>query len=183
MKALLGLLLVAVLSWPLCAAEDDVKFPVSFDKLAARAIESVDITLDSSMLQLASNFLSKEDHEEEQVKKLISKLKGVYVRSFKFDKDGQYSMSEVDSLRAQLKGPEWSRIVGVTSIKGENTGIFVHKAGDGIAGLVVIAAEPRELTIVHIDGPIKPEELAELSGHMGIPKIESGKKKNSKEED
>jgi hypothetical protein len=60
----------------------------------------------------------------------------------------------------------------------------VHKVGDTIQGLVVIATEPRELTIVHIDGPITPEELSELSGHMGIPQMghknDSGKK--SKEE-
>ena len=35
----------------------------------------------------------------------------------------------------------------------------------------MIAAEPKELTIVHIDGPINPEDLSELQGHMGIPKM------------
>ena len=27
------------------------------------------------------------------------------------------------------------------------------------------------MTVVHIDGPIKPEELTELQGHMGIPRF------------
>ena len=176
MKIFLYPILVAALAASLLAA-DDIKFPINFEKLAERATETVDVTLDASMLQLASGFLSKDDPDESQAKKLVSKLKGVYVRSFEFDKDGQYSMADVDSLRAQLKAPEWVRIVGVKSIKGENTGVFVHRIGDSIHGLVVIAAEPRELTIVHIDGPIKPEELSELSGHMGIPKIGSGKSK------
>jgi hypothetical protein len=160
---------------------DDIKMPVNLDKLAARATESVDVTLDSSMLQLASGFLSKDDPDEAQVKKMVEKLKGVYVRSFEFDKEGQYSMSDVEAIRSQLKSPKWSRIVGVKSLKGENTEVYLGKNGDQIAGLVVIDAEPKELTIVHIDGPINPEELSRLGGHMGIPKIGKFKKSNKEE--
>jgi hypothetical protein len=164
-------------------AAEDIKMPINLDKLAERASESVDVTLDSSLLQLASGFLSKEDPDEAQVKKLVGKLKGIYVRSFEFDKEGQYSMSDVDAIRAQLKSPGWSRIVGVKSLKGENSEVYLQKNGDQIGGLVVIDAEPRELTIVHIDGPIDPEELSQLGGHMGIPKLGKTKKKLKKEED
>ena len=41
-------------------------------------------------------------------------------------------------------------------------------------GIVVIAAEPRELTIVHISGNLDPEKLAELGGDFGIPRFERG---------
>jgi hypothetical protein len=41
-------------------------------------------------------------------------------------------------------------------------------------GLVVLSAEPRELTIVHIDGPIRPEDIASLSGHVGLPRWNTG---------
>jgi hypothetical protein len=43
----------------------------------------------------------------------------------------------------------------------------------------VISAEPRELTIVHIDGSISTEEFAELEGHMGIPHVGKTKTKGS----
>lgn len=165
-------------------ALSDIKIPIDLDKLSARATESVDVNLDASMLQLASKFLSKEDPEEMKVKKLISKLKGVYVRSFEFDKEGQYSLSDVQSIRMQLQSPTWSRIVGVKSLKGENSEIYLKKDGEQIGGLVVIAAEPKELTVVHIDGPINPEDLTELQGHMGIPKLgkEAGKQLKKRQE-
>jgi hypothetical protein len=164
-------------------AAGEIKFPVNLDRLAAHATESVDVTLDSSMLRLASGFLSKDDPDQAQVKKLVSKLKGVYVRSFEFDKQGQYSMGDVDAIRSQLKGPEWSRIVGVKSLHGENTEVYLKKDGEQVGGLVVLAIEPKELTIVDIDGAIDPEELSELGGHMGIPKFDKGKSKgNAKEE-
>jgi Domain of unknown function (DUF4252) len=162
---------------------DDIKFPVNLDRLAERAKESVNVTLDSSMLQFASGFLSN-DPDEKQVKKLVSKLKSVYVRSFEFDKEGQYSMSDVEAIRSQLQAPGWSRIVSVRSTKGENSEVYLKKTGDAITGLIVIDAEPKELTVVHINGPIRPEELSELGGHIGIPKLgKSGSEKRSKEED
>jgi hypothetical protein len=174
MKALgLRCVLAFALVFPACVSPawcaDTIKWPVSFDKLAKQAKESVDVTLDASMLQLASGFLEKDDPDEAQVKKLVSKLKGVYVRSFEFDREGQYSMADVDSIRSQLTG--WTRIVGVTSTKGENTGVYLKKNGDQIEGVFIIDAEPKELTVVHIDGPIRPEELSELGGHIGIPKL------------
>ena len=98
----LGLIVAGVLSVPVRASED-IKLPVNLDKLAERASESVDVTLDESMLQLASKFLSKDDPDEVQVKKLVGKLKGVYVRSFEFEKEGQYSMADVEAIRVQLK--------------------------------------------------------------------------------
>ncbi len=173
----LGLLVAGILCVPV-RASDDIKLPVNLDKLAERASETVDVTLDESMLQLASKFLSKEDPDEVQVKKLVGKLKGVYVRSFEFEKEGQYSLADVESIRVQLKSPQWTRIVGVKSVKGDNSEVYIHRNGDQIAGLVVIAAEPKELTIVHIDGQIDPEELSELGGHMGIPEIGKSKSKS-----
>jgi Domain of unknown function (DUF4252) len=173
----LGLIVAGVLIVPV-RASDDIKLPVNLDKLADRASETVDVTLDESMLQLASKFLSKDDPDEVQVKKLVGKLKGVYVRSFEFDKEGQYSPADVESIRAQLKSPQWTRIVGVKASRGDNSEIYIHRNGDQIAGLVVIAYEPRELTFVHIDGSINPEDLSELGGHMGIPDIVKSKNRS-----
>ncbi len=179
-RSLLKLAIIAIAVAPVWAAED-FKLPINLDKLAERATESVDVTLDQSTLQLASGFLSKDDPDEAQVKKMISKLKGIYVRSFEFDKVGQYAMSDVQALREQLKGPKWSRIVGVKSIKGENTEVYLLKNGDQIGGIVVLDAEPKELTIVHVDGNISPEELSRLSGHLGIPEMGKDKKKTKSE--
>jgi len=182
-RSFLNLAIIAIVAAPLWAADDDFKLPINLDKLAERATESVDVTLDKSMLALAGGFLSKEDPEEAQVKKLIGKLRGIYVRSFEFDKEGQYSMSDVQAMRAQLKGPGWSRIVGVRSVKGDNAEVYILKDGDQIGGIVVLDAEPKELTIVHIDGSISPDELSRLGGHMGIPDLGKSKKKTRHDSD
>jgi hypothetical protein len=45
----------------------------------------------------------------------------------------------------------------------------------------VLDAEPKELTIVHVDGNISPEELSRLGGHMGIPEFSKEKKKTKRD--
>ena len=49
-------------------AAQEFKIPASLDKLADKATEVVDVTLDSAMLQLASRFLSDKDVDEARVK-------------------------------------------------------------------------------------------------------------------
>jgi len=135
--------------------------------LAVKATESVDVTLDGAMLRLASRFLSDDDRE---VRDVVRKLQGIYVHSYEFENEGEYDRSIVDAVRHQI-GPEWKRIVTVKSRMRENTEVYTLPRGDSIAGLVVIAAEPRELTIVNIVGPVDLDSLASLEGQFGIPKV------------
>jgi hypothetical protein len=156
---------------PLAAQE--LKLPPGFDKLAEKASDVVDITMDGSLLQLASRFLSDQDPDEAKIKKLVSGLKGLYVKSFEFDSRGMYQESDLESLRAQLHAPGWSRMVGVRSKRDEeNVELYLKTDGGQVSGLAIIAAEPRELTIVNIIGQINPEEIRGLAGHFGVPRLD-----------
>jgi hypothetical protein len=155
----------------------DVKLPPSIEKLSAKASEVVDITLDNDMLRLASRFFSGKDPDEAKIKTLVGGLKGIYVRSFEFEKEGEYSPGDLDAIRSQLRGPGWSRMVGVISKKGGgNCEIYMKLEGDRAGGIVILAAEPKELTVVNIVGNIDLNELSELGGHFGVPQIEVPKK-------
>ena len=153
----------------------DVTIPLNIERLSAKAVESVNVTVDGALLQLAAKFLSRSDPEQRAVKNLISNVKGVYVRSFEFAGPGQYSEADVDALRAQLKAPQWSRMVNVRSTRGgENVDVFFRMDKERIAGLVLIATQPHELTIVNIVGGIDLDQLASLGGYFGIPQVNVG---------
>jgi hypothetical protein len=158
-------------------AAQDIKIPPSLDRLALKASNVVDVTMDSNLLQLAGRFLSDKDSDDASVKKLIAGLKGIYVRSFQFEKAGEYDSSEVEPIRAQLRNPAWSRIVGVRQKSGENAEVYVKTGNNKIGGLVILATQPKELTIVSIEGSIDPDQLNQLGGHFGIPKVENHKDK------
>jgi hypothetical protein len=54
---------------------------------------------------------------------------------------------------------------------GENVDVFFKLENDKMAGIVIIAAEPKELTFVNIVGPLEVDQLAELGGEFGIPRL------------
>jgi hypothetical protein len=151
----------------------DITIPANIEKLAGKAVETVNVTVDGALLQLAGKFLSSSDPEQRVAKNLIGSLKGIYVRSFEFASPGEYSEADVESVRSQLKAPVWSKMASVRSRKdGEDVDVFFRMEKDKIAGLVVIAAQPQELTFVNIVGPIDLDQLASLGGQFGIPKLD-----------
>ena len=151
----------------------------SLDRLKPKASGNVSITLDSSLLRIASRFLSDDDPEEAEVKKLVVGLKRILVRSFEFSRDGEYLESDLDAIRSQLRDPAWNKVIEVRSKKdGESADIYVRQDGDRITGAALIVGEPKELTVIHIEGPIDLDGIARLSGNFGIP--ESVRKKVEK---
>jgi hypothetical protein len=152
----------------------------SLDKLAALAANTVKVSLEGSTLKLAAGFLSSDDPDQAKVKDLVKGLKGIYVRSYEFSSAQQYSAADVDAIRSQLRGANWKSIVEVHSKNDDNADIYVQEQGDHFTGVAIIAAEPRELTVVNIDGIIDLEGLAKLSGNFGIPndiRIKTDKKR------
>jgi hypothetical protein len=161
----------------------DIKLPANLDKLSARAEESVDVTLDGSLLKMAARFLSdKDDPDVAKVKRIISRLEGVYVRSYQFAGEGEYSRADVESVRSQLQAPAWGRIVGVRSRRdGGDVDVFLKLPGNGtLGGAVIIVAEPRQLTFVNVVGTIDPEEVADLGGQFHIPRLRGSFSSRSK---
>jgi hypothetical protein len=155
------------------------------DRLADKASKVADVTLDGSLLKIGAKFLSADDPDQAKIKKLVAELKGVYVKTFTFEKEGEYSEADITSIRKQLQSPGWSRIVGVQSKKdGENAEVYL-KTGEPGGGLAIICANPKELTVVNIVGKIDLDELSELGGSLGVPKIDLEKTKpaNKKDDD
>jgi hypothetical protein len=118
------------------------------------------------------------------VKELVAGVKGIYVKSFEFDSDGQFSTADVDSIRAQLRGPGWTRLVNVTSKKEGNLEVYLLLNGEQISGLAVLSSDVRELTVVNIVGPVDLEKLTKFEGQFGVPElgIESTKPKAKNDE-
>ncbi len=162
--------LVVVILLATAAFAQELKLP-RLDNLRSKAAEVVDVTMDKNMLEFASKFLSSKDAGDVEAKKVISNLKGIYVRSFEFDKAGSYSMADVEPFREQLKAPLWSKMVETDSKGGEHVEVYLRMENGIAMGMAIIAAEEKELTLVHLDGPIDPEQLSRLGGQFGIPKI------------
>ena len=168
------LALIAAMSWcaSALAAEGQLKLP-EFEGLADKASEVVTITLDPALLGLAARFLDPAKPEDAAVREAIRGIKGIYVRSYKFDEDFAYPRADVEGVRKQLSAPGWQRLVEVRSRKQQqNVDIYLLVEQERANGLAIIASQPREFTIVNIVGSIDMRKLHELEGQFGIPKLE-----------
>jgi hypothetical protein len=172
-KYVLTLILTVAVAMPAAAQRINLD---QLRDLEDRAEEVVDVTLDADMLRLAAKFLGS-SRDEREIQSLVSKLTGIYVRSYSFAEEGQYDRGLVNRIKSQL-GSSWKPLVTVRSKKKENVNIWADMRGEQIIGLVVVSAEPRELTVVNIVGPIDIDRLAQLEGQFGIPRMTEGKGKD-----
>lgn len=151
------------------------------DALANRASNTVDVKLDEHLVQKTAIFLGK-DPDSANIKEILKAVKGIYVKSFSFDKDNEYVPADVESVMAQLRSGGWSKIVGITSKKdSENVDVYLMSIGDQVSGLAVVCANPKDFTVVNIVGPIDLEKLSQLEGSFGVPDLELVKPKAKKD--
>ena len=138
-------------------------------ELAARASNVTEVTLGKNMLSFASKFMNGKDKDDAATRRLIEGLEGIYVREYEFDKEGQYSMEEIEKLRQYFETTEWSPIVHERERKtGETTDVMVKLVNGENHGMFILSVEPKELTIVLILGPIHMEDLGKLGGLGGL---------------
>ena len=132
----------------------------SLDKLGANAKESTSINLEGDALKAATAFFGDK----------LRNLTGIYVHNYEFALKGQYSAQDIDPLRAYVRSLNWTKIID-SKEEEESSEIYIKPLPDGkISGLAVLVAEPKELTVVFIQGTIDLTDLKDLR-KLGVPNI------------
>jgi hypothetical protein len=169
-RILAFVLAAGALAAPALAQPSPLPLPPPVEKeLAARASNVTEVTLGKNMLAFAAKFMNGKDKDEAGVRQLIEGLDGIYVREYSFDKEGEYSMEEIDKLRQYFETSEWSPLVREREKKNsESTDVMVKLVNGESHGMFILTVEPKELTIVLILGPIRMDQLGELKGIGGL---------------
>ena len=163
----LGVMALAV---PAVAQNSQLPLPSPVEKeLASKASNVTEVTLGKNMLAFAAKFLDGKDQDNTATRHLIEGLDGIYVRDYEFDKEGQYSMDDIQKLRSYFETSDWSPIVRERNKKnGESTDVMMKIVNGETHGMFILDVEPKELSIVLILGPVKMEDLHKLSGIGGL---------------
>jgi len=186
-RKLTRILVAAVLGFSaLRGYGQDAKLQLAnLDKLSEKAARVTDVTLDGSLLQFAVNLIEKVDAEDKdvaQLQSIVKNLKGIYIKSFEFDEASQYSKADIDAIRSQLTSPRWTKIVqSIEKRHNEYDEIYLLKNGDRVAGVVILVAEARELTVVNLVGEVPVDKVASLERHLSFGDKQSDKPKRKKE--
>jgi hypothetical protein len=169
--------MISIVPLPALGQEGRLKLD-AFAHLESKATETVDLNIEGPLLRLISTFIPDVGRgDEKALKELVDGIKGIYIRHYEFDKPGEYSEEDVESVRAQLHS--WSRVGGVRNLRqGGMVEAYTLKDADKILALVILAADPEEFTVLNVVGSVDPAKLIEMARRFGGLEIEMEKKSN-----
>jgi hypothetical protein len=149
----------------------------SLERVAPKAAETVSIDIDGILLKLGKSMLDDDDPDEKTVKEIIEGLRGVYVRSYEFKAEGEFRDADLSVLREQLRGPGWSRLVGVQTrgMDFDGAEFYALTSAGRVESMAVIISDPKHLIVVNVVGSIDLDKLKRLEGSLGIPRIHVGR--------
>ena len=107
------------------------------------------------------------------------------MKSYEFKSEGQFTEADLASVREQLSGPGWSRIVDIKSLDDadDNAEVYVATDAGRVEGMAILSVEPKEVTVINIVGSIDIEKLKRLEGSLGIPRIQTHHKRHAARRD
>lgn len=153
----------------------------SLDPLGPKAVEAVNVEIDSLLIKLAGSVLSDGDRGEKDVKELITGLRGLYVRSYEFKAAGQYAESDLSQIRSQLVGPGWSRVMSLKN-RGDDfddAEVYAAREGNRVEGLVILAVDPKEVTVINVVGSVDLDKLQRLAAGIRLPRVRVERKRGA----
>lgn len=153
----------------------------SLDPLGPKAVEAVNVEIDSLLINLAGSVLDDDDQEEKDVKALVKGLRGLYVRSYEFKAAGQYAESDLSQIRSQLSGRGWSRVMSLKN-RGDDfddAEVYAAREGDRIEGLVILAVDPKEVTVINVVGSVDLDKLQRLAAGIRLPRVRVERKRGA----
>jgi hypothetical protein len=176
MKSRLGVIALACLLLPILGEAHDasLKLP-DFSPLAAKATESVNLSLNPWLLRIAGAMLDDKNADDAAAKKVLSGIKSIEIRSYQFATDFAYSTADIEAVRQQLSAPGWSQVMQVHDRKkSENVDMYILVDNNRTNGFALIASEPREFTIINIVGSIAIEDLPRIEHQLHLQKFSVG---------
>jgi len=137
-------------------------------RFASQASEHTEITLGPVLMgfvrHMAGSDMSAED------RRVLEGVKRVEVHTFEFDDQHPIRPEEFAAMRAQLRSAQWTPLVrSHKNADNEDVDISVAMEHDEPMGLAILVTSPHELTVVNIVGHIAPQDVARISGSIGVP--------------
>jgi hypothetical protein len=139
------------------------------DKFAKGAKSSTEVNLDKNMLAMAGKFMDGDGDGDKQGQEVASKMDFIVVREYEYAKAGDYNMADLAEFQKRLDAGGWSYVVKERN-EHNSTSVCVKIDTEAkTTELIVIEAEPRALTFVHLKGHMTMRELMKIGGKYGVP--------------
>jgi hypothetical protein len=127
------------------------------EKFANGASDVTEINLDPKMMGMVHGGGDGE---------LAHKMKFMVIHTYEYPKPGMYKDEDVEAYRKKLQDGSWSCSVHTKDKSGTTDICSRSSSGDGTE-MVILTAEPKELTFIHMSGNMSLSELSKMGGGMG----------------
>jgi hypothetical protein len=129
------------------------------EKFATGASDVTEVNLDPKMLGMLGKGTSAD---------LARKMDFFVVHSYTYDKPGMYKSEDLEIFRKRLVDGNWNCFIH-TRDKSGSTDICQRTGADNETHeMVIMTAEPTELTFVHLRGKMTLDDLRKMGGKMGV---------------
>jgi hypothetical protein len=129
------------------------------EKFAQGASDVTEVNLDKNMLGMVSKGKDA----------LAGKMDFVVVHSYTYDKPGMYKMEDVDVFRKRLTDGSWNCFVHTRDKDGATDVCMRTMSDNETHEMVVMTAEAKELTFVHLRGRMSLDDLGKMGNSVGVP--------------
>ena len=123
--------------------------------MSAKAKEKAEITLEGPLLAQALQMAP------DKLKGAGANISRVLVRHYEFEQTGQYSDPTWRAFANRSPTAGWSRVLNIKE-EHESVEIYMLSQNGKPGGFLLIAAEQKELTVVHVVGSIDLASLQEV---------------------
>jgi hypothetical protein len=169
---------VLALALPVSAAAQGARLKLDLGNLAARAKESVNISIDKTTVDWAMQALKSKGGDTAKVRELMNDLDGITVQVLEFEKNDKAPtleelMGAARGVLQELEGPQWKSIINVTEKHEHRTEIvrisLWKDAAGKIGGLGLLVIEPGEIVLINLAGNVKLDQLDAIGKAIGHP--------------
>jgi hypothetical protein len=126
------------------------------EKFAAGATDVTEINLGPKTMGIVGKTDGKDGD-------LAKKMRTMVIRTYKYDKPGMYKMEDVDVYRKKLEDGSWSCSVHVRNKTGSTEICSRTSPDQGTSEMVILTAEPQELTFIHMSGNMSLNDLQKMN--------------------
>jgi hypothetical protein len=140
--------------------------------MGRNATSRTEFTLDHSMLALAT----KTDRDNAELRRVIAGVNSISVHSFRFAQGVSFDPAAWAALVREYREAGWQHVASKrpTDGNGISSDCWVRMEGGTVRDFAVMFTGVRQLNFVSVSGSIAPLDLLHLSGHFGIPRMDSG---------
>ncbi len=126
----------------------------------------VEIKVNRGLISMAARVA---EESEPEMARILGGLKSIRVNVMEFDDAKKDDIkSRVEAIRSRLDTREWERVVTVRE-DNQDVGIYAKLKGEeSIEGIVVTVIDKQQAVLIHVDGSIRPEELAQVGERLNL---------------